>query len=207
MRIDSVKQKNKLFNLTLTAAFVAIIAVMCFTPLGYLKAGVVEITLLSIPVAAGAVLLGRGGGFILGLAFGISSFIQCFGMSAFGAALLSINPFFTAVTCILPRIAVGFFSAWIFEELSKTRLNVRVNSAITFLSASLINTVGFVSLLVILFGKTEYIAQLMQSVSATNLLLFAFLFAGINSLVEAAASAVSGALLGGVLIRLKKSVR
>ena len=202
-----MKKNKELFNLTLTAAFIAIIAVMCFTPLGYLKIGIIEITLLTIPVAAGAVLLGKGGGLILGLAFGISSFIQCFGMSAFGAALLSINPLLTAVVCIVPRILVGFFSAWIFEALSKTALHVRISSAITFLSASLINTVGFVGLLVILFGRTEYIAQLMQSVSATNLLIFAFLFAGVNSLVEAAASAVSGALLGKVLIRLKKSVR
>lgn len=202
-----MKKNNELLKLTLTAAFIAIIAVMCFTPLGYLKVGIVEITLLAIPVAAGGILLGKVGGFVLGLAFGISSLIQCFGMSAFGATLLSINPVFTALVCILPRVAVGFFSAWIFELLSKTKLNVSISSAISFLSASLINTVGFVGLLVILFGKTDYVASLMEALSATNLFVFGILFAGINSLVEAAACTVSGALLGGVLMKLRKSVK
>ena len=32
-----MQNKNKLFSLTLTAAFLAIIVVMAFTPIGYLK--------------------------------------------------------------------------------------------------------------------------------------------------------------------------
>ena len=79
--------KTNLLRLTLTAVFIAIIAVMSFTPVGYLKLGVIEITFLVAPVVAGGVLLGKWGGLVLGAAFGISSFLQCFGMSAFGADL------------------------------------------------------------------------------------------------------------------------
>ena len=102
-----MKQKN-IFFLTLSAVFIAIIAVMSFTPVGYLKIGIVEITLLVAPVVAGGILLGRWGGLLLGAAFGISSFLQCFGMSTFGATMLSINPVFTAIVCLLPRLALGF---------------------------------------------------------------------------------------------------
>ena len=41
---------NKVHKMTLTAILMAIILVMSFTPAGYLKAGPVEITFLTIPV-------------------------------------------------------------------------------------------------------------------------------------------------------------
>ena len=74
---------------------IAIIVLMSFTPVGYLKVGTVEITFLMIPVIIGAITLGAKSGAILGAVFGITSFIQCFGMSSFGIILLSINPVFT----------------------------------------------------------------------------------------------------------------
>ena len=47
---------------------------------------------MTVPVAVGAIILGPKGGAICGLAFGITSFMQCFGMGAFGTMLFSINP-------------------------------------------------------------------------------------------------------------------
>lgn len=195
--------KTNLLRLTLTAVFIAIIAVMSFTPVGYLKLGVVEITFLVAPVVAGGVLLGKWGGFALGAAFGISSFLQCFGMSAFGAAMLSIHPVFAALVCLLPRLLLGFFAAWLFEALSKTKCPSAVSGALSFLCGSLINTVCFVGLLVLLFGKTEFVTSMMESMGARSLLAFAVAFAGVNSLVEAAANTVLGAALTPVLLKLK----
>ena len=77
------------------ALLVAIILLMAFTPIGYIKTAGLEITLIVVPVAVGAVTLGPTAGAILGGVFGITSFIQCFGMSQFGALLLGINPFLT----------------------------------------------------------------------------------------------------------------
>ena len=64
------------------ALLVAIILLMAFTPIGYIKTAGLEITLIVIPVAVGAVTLGPAAGAILGGVFGITSFIQCFGMCA-----------------------------------------------------------------------------------------------------------------------------
>lgn len=89
------------------ALFVAIILLMAFTPIGYIKTAGLEITLIVVPVAVGAVTLGPTAGAILGGAFGITSFIQCFGMSAFGAILLEVNPFFTFLVCVPTRILEG----------------------------------------------------------------------------------------------------
>lgn len=70
------------------AILIAIILVMAFTPLGYLKTAGLEITFIQVPVIVGAILMGPTAGAILGGVFGLTSFIQCFGLSAFGAALL-----------------------------------------------------------------------------------------------------------------------
>ena len=85
------------------ALLVAIIIVLAFTPLGYIKTLGLEITLIVVPVTVGAITLGPAAGAVLGLVFGLTSFIQCFGMSAFGAALFQINPFTTCIVCIVPR--------------------------------------------------------------------------------------------------------
>ena len=199
-------KKNNLFFLTLSAVFIAIIAVMSFTPIGYLKFGIVEITLIAIPVAFGGTLLGKWGGLLLGTAFGVSSFIQCFGASGFGATLLSISPVKTFIVCMLPRMALGFFSAWIFEAMSK-KVNAPVSGVVSFLSAAIINTVGFVGLLAAFFYNTEYIQSIAEQLGATNVFVFAALFAGTNALIEAAACGACGAVLAPLSKKLKSQVR
>ena len=201
-----MKDKNKLFSLTLTAAFLALIIVMAFTPVGYLRVGVIEITLLVLPVVLGAVTVGTGAGVFLGFAFGATSFAQCFGMSPFGAAMLSIQPVYTALVCFLPRVLLGLCAGLLFRALQKTKLPAAVSIGLTALCASLINTVGFVGLLVLLFGKTDYIQGLMETLGSANLFAFALAFAGVNSLVEAAANTVLGAAVGSVLLKLKRRI-
>lgn len=99
------------------ALLVAIILLMAFTPIGYIKTAGLEITLIVVPVAVGAVTLGPTAGAILGGVFGITSFIQCFGMSQFGALLLGINPFLTFLVCVPTRILMGWLTGlWITKN-------------------------------------------------------------------------------------------
>ena len=99
------------------ALMVTIIFVMAFTPLGYFRTLGLSITFLTVPVAVGAMILGPLGGAICGLAFGITSFMQCFGMGAFGTMLFSINPLGTAVVCIVPRLLEGWITGLIFKAV------------------------------------------------------------------------------------------
>ena len=201
-------QKNmnvsSILKLTLTAVFLAIIIVMSFTPLGYLKIGTVEISLLTIPVAAGAAILGIGGGAFLGLAFGISSLIQCFGMSAFGTALMGINPVFTAIMCIVPRVFVGIVPALIYKALENKNLQVNVASLIAFLAAAITNTVLFVGSFILFFGRTEFYSGLETQFGTTGIIAFFAAFVGVNGIIEAIAGGAIGGALGGVIKRLKK---
>lgn len=193
-----------ILKLTLTAVFLAIIVVMSFTPLGYLKLGTIEISLLAIPVAAGAALLGVGGGALLGLAFGVSSLIQCFGMSAFGTALMGINPVLTSILCIVPRILVGVASALVYKVLKGKNVQANVASLASFLTAAVVNTILFVGLFILMFGNTEFYAGLETQFATTNVIAFFAAFVGVNGIVEAVASGVVGGALGGVIVRIEK---
>ena len=58
------------------AVLIAIMLILAFTPLGYLRIGPLAISLMTIPVVIGAMILGPAGGAVLGLVFGLTSFYQ-----------------------------------------------------------------------------------------------------------------------------------
>ncbi len=203
MNNKSMKMESVL-KLTLTAIFLAIIVVMSFTPIGYLKIGAIEISLLAIPVAAGAALLGVGGGALLGLAFGVTSLIQCFGMSAFGTAIMGINPVSTVIICILPRVLVGVASALVYKVLKGKNVQANISALASFLTAAVVNTILFVGLFIALFGRTEFYAGLETQFATTGVVAFFAAFVGLNGVVEAVASAAVGGALGGVIKRIEK---
>ncbi len=181
------------------ALLVAIILLMAFTPIGYIKTLGLEITLIVIPVAVGAVTLGPAGGAILGGVFGITSFIQCFGMSAFGTVLLGVNPFLTFLVCVPTRILVGWLTGLIYKGLGKTSLPSGASITIANLCCPLLNTALFMGSLVTLFAGT-----MREQFGMTQVLPFIVTFVGINGLVEAAVCFVVGA---GVSVALKKALK
>ena len=91
------KQNQKSKTIALLGVLSALVIIMAFTPIGYLRVGVISISFLMIPVAIGSVARGPMGGAILGTVFGITSFAQCFGMDAFGTFLAQKNVFFTFI--------------------------------------------------------------------------------------------------------------
>lgn len=199
-----MNNSKKLLKLTVNAAFIAIIAVMSFTPIGYLKIGTIEISLLAIPVAFGGAVMGVSSGAILGLAFGISSFIQCFGMSAFGTTLMGINPVFTFIICVIPRVLMGAGSALVYGFLKKKSVQDNVCSLVSFLTAAVLNTLLFVGSFILLFGNTEFYAGLETQFQATNVIAFFAAFVGVNGIVEALAGGAFGGAVGKAITKLKK---
>lgn len=104
------------------AVLIAIMLILAFTPLGYLRIGPLAISLMTIPVVIGAMLLGPTGGAVLGLVFGLTSFYQCFAGDPFGAALVAMNPFFTFLVCIPTRTLMGWLSGVIFKEIGRAHV-------------------------------------------------------------------------------------
>lgn len=191
-------KKNGKFNTTYLvemALLIAVILIMAFTPIGYIKTFGLEITLIVVPVAVGAIVLGPAAGAILGGVFGITSFIQCFGMSAFGAMLLSINPAATFVVCFVSRLLMGWLTGLIFQGLKKTNSLKKAAVFIANLCCPLLNTLLFMTTLMLFFYKTEFIQGIAEGMKVANPFAFVVAFVGINGLIEAAACFVVGSAI------------
>lgn len=181
-------------ELTLLGLLTAILLVMSFTPLGYLNIGPLAITFNTIPVAIAAVALGPVGGAVTGAVFGITSFLQCLGIggsSAMGVILFEINPFFAFVQRFVPRLLMGMLAGCVFRLLRK-RAGSTVAAFVAAFSAAFLNTALFMSALVLLFGNTEYVRNLM---GGRNVLVFICTFVGINAVCEMlATTCITGAV-------------
>lgn len=181
--------RKKIMFMAELAILTAIIILMSFTPLGYLHAGAIEITFITIPVIIGAIVMGPLAGGILGGVFGLSSFIQCFGMSAFGAALLAINPAFTFILCFVPRVLMGVLTGLIFKAFRKKKFYAFLVPSIC---GALLNTLLFVLGLIIMFGSSGYISDMIASIGSGSVFAFIVAFVGLNGLIEAVSCAIIG---------------
>ncbi len=191
-------KNSKTLYMVRMALLISIIVLMAFTPLGYLRTPGVEITFIMIPVVIGSVLLGQKAGMILGGVFGLTSFIQCFGMSQFGAALLAINPILTFILCMIPRLLMGYFAGIAYNLLKKKNQITAFGAAA--LTGPLTNTLFFVGGVILLFGNSEYI---MGMRGGMNIIAFFAAFVGLNGVIEAGVSFVVST---AILTALKKYI-
>lgn len=190
------KQTNKIYRMTLTAILIALIFVMSFTPLGYLNIGIVSITFMSIPVVIGAITEGPFIGAVLGFVFGVTSLVQALKGDPFGSALLSINPWFTAILCIVPRALMGFLSGLIFKAVS-SKTKSKISYIISSFSSGFFNTVFFVGLLLLFFFKSDYIQSIGTTVPAVLSAMITF-----NAVIEWIACTLVGT---AVSVAVKKA--
>ncbi|MDF2907243.1 MAG: putative rane protein [Herbinix sp.] len=181
MKTITNKRTLKMVQLAL---FTAIILLMAFTPLGYIKTPGLEITLLVVPVAVGAIILGPTAGAILGGVFGVTSFIQAFG-GPLGAALLGISVIGTFVLCVVTRILMGWLTGLIFKAMNRWDRTKLISHATANLAGALLNTVLFMSTFVLLFYNTDYVQGIVTALGATNPIHFILLFVTVNGLIEA----------------------
>lgn len=178
---------EKIKKITITAILAALIIILAFLPI---KTMALEITLTIIPITVGLIIAGPSIGAILGLIFGVVSFLQCLGYSHFGAVLLSINPFLTFLVCVPTRVLAGWLSGLVYRVLNRHVSKNIISIAVVSVLMPLLNTIFFMGTLVICFYNTDYIQGFVEILGATNPLSFIILFTGINGLVEMICGAV-----------------
>ena len=132
---------------------------------------------------------------VLGAVFGLTSFAQCFGADAFGAALLSINPFLTFLVCVPTRTLMGFLAGVIFRGVHRIDKTKTVSYFVGGLSGAVLNTVFFMGLLMVCFWNTDYIQGLNQTMGGLGLWAFLIAFVGINGVVEAIVACAAGGII------------
>ena len=198
--MTNTTRRTKIVRMTLLAMLAAVLIVLAFVnipmPMG------LSITFNMIPVAIAVMAMGMPGGLIIGGAFGLISFLQCFGIfgsSALGAALVSYNPFLMFVQRFVSRVLVGALAAVVWSSLKKTKLPLYVRGAVTGFSAAFFNTLFFMSLLVLFFGSTDKLAG---PIAEKGVFLYIITSVGINAVVEMIVAAL---VTGAAGVALKKA--
>ena len=194
---------NKKFTtsqITLLGLMIAILLLMAYTPLGYLNIGPLAITFNIIPVAISAITMGPVGGAIAGAVFGLTSFLQCIGVggvSSMGVVLFGINPVLAFIQRFVPRLLDGLLLGYIFRGVKKAS-NARLGCFITGFFSAFLNTLFFMTALVVLFGNTEYMQGL---IGGKNIILFVCGFVGINAVCEMVSSTIITGAVGFALLK------
>lgn len=188
-------------SMAILSMMTALLLIFSFTPIGTIPIGPLSITLNVIPVAIAAVVLGPRGGLIIGSVFGLLSFLQCVGVgvpSAMGVTLFAIDPFLTFIQRVVPRALDGLLLGILFKGLRKIT-GVVPAGFVTGFCAAFFNTVLFMGSLVLLFGQTEYMQEL---IGGRNILMFICAFVGINAVVEMIVSTLIVGVICAALSRV-----
>ncbi len=161
-----------------------------------------SITFNMIPVAIAAIAVGPKGGAIIGGAFGLISFLQCFGImgsSGLGIALMQegASPVLMFIHRFGSRLIDGLALGYIFRAL-RGKINVYAGCSITGFLAAFLNTLLFMSTLVWFFSGMPTMVKGMAGRA-----FFAYIVAavGVNGLVEMAVSTVLTGAIGAALYK------
>ena len=197
-----MKKQTDVRSLAILGLMTALLILFSFTPIGTIPIGPLSITLNIIPIAIAAIALGPKGGLAMGCVFGLLSFLQCIGVgipSGMGAVLFGISPALAFLQRFVPRALDGLLVGLIFRAGEKKFGRVPACFLAGFCSAFL-NTLFFMSALVLLFGNTEYVQNLM---AGRNVLVFICAFVGVNAVVEMISSTLITGLVGTALYQAK----
>lgn len=157
-----MQKKTNVRLLTQMALLTALMLVMAFTPLGYIPLPFMNATTMHIPVIIGACLLGPKMGGVLGGLFGITSVVRATispNLTSFVfTPFYSFSPEFhgswtSLIVAIVPRILIGVCAGFVFLGLKKLIHNETISLAVSGFVGSMVNTIGVMGLIYLLFGE------------------------------------------------------
>ncbi|MBE6534624.1 MAG: ECF transporter S component [Ruminococcaceae bacterium] len=193
-----MKSTERTKRLVIASLIIAIIALMGFTPLGYIKIGPIEVTFLMIPVVIGASVLGIRWGTLFGAIFGITSFIQCFGYSPFGTALFAINPFYTFLLCVVPRTLMGLLAGLIFKAISKIDKTKIISFIVTAISGAVLNTLFFTIMFIVFFRNADILGMSLSTMSIIEVI---GILVTLNAILEIIVCGIIGAAISKIIVK------
>lgn len=192
-------KNKKTTNMVIFSMLLAIEVVMSFTPLGFLRIGLLSMTMLHIPVIICAMALGKKYGAALGFVMGFCSFYN----ATFSPTITSFcfTPFFSMggvegnwtslLIAFIPRIALGYGAGAIYERLKSK--NGRTAAALSGLSGALINTIG------VLGGIWIFFKEPYEAVLGNTIVALLMTTVGVNSIAEAVVGVIAAMAVHTVL--------
>lgn len=162
----------KFARLTRLALFLALLAVLTFTPLGFIPLPFVSFTIIHIPVIVAAVLFGPVDGMILGAAFGVFSMWKAT-VAPLAPTDLLFSPFVSGlplqslVMVLVPRVLLGLIAALLYLWLSRVIKKPSLAAGLAGLLASLCHSLMVLGLLSVFFDALP-LAELFATVLSLN---------------------------------------
>ena len=196
------KGKMSARELTTLGLLTGVLLLMSVTPLGYFHTFGLDISLMMVPVAIGAMLMGPKAGAWLGLIFGATSFYQAVtGSSAFSTMLFNIIPIYAFLLCIPTRVLMGFLTGVIFKAAQKVDKKKTVCYFVGGFFAAFLNTLFFMGVLLICYWNTEFIQGINETLGGLNPLMFVVAFVGVNGALEMPSSCIVGGIVSKAVNR------
>ncbi|MCR5023576.1 MAG: ECF transporter S component [Lachnospiraceae bacterium] len=182
--------KNTNVNVARLATMALLTAAIFVLQFVTVPLGAITVSLSMVPVAIAAITMGSVYGLIGGAIWGLASIIKALlGSSGLTSTLFTISPLLTIVLCFVPRMLDGFLLGFIYKGARKFT-NVLVAGTITGFFSAFLNTVFFMSTIVLLFGNTEYVQNMM---AGKNVIVFICSIIAGNAIFEMlVASIVTG---------------
>ena len=200
-------QQQRILNMAILAMLLALVIVLQIFA-GFIKVGPFSPSFVLIPIVVAAILTGPKGGAFIGAAFGVVVIIQCFsGIDAGGFILWGINPFLTALICLVKGIAAGVVPGVVYKAIAGKEPQdgrILVASIIASLTAPVVNTGLFIIGLSTFFTETLYAWS-----GGTNVMLYILTgLIGINFIIEFSINAVVSPAISTVTkIATKKLIK
>lgn len=206
-----MQNRKEITTMVLTALFSAIIIIMAFTPLGYIPLGIINATIIQIPVIIGSLFCGPKQGAFLGFLFGFTSFLKNTIMPATLSAFV-FSPvlagsmfgikgvFFSTFICFVPRILVGVLPYFIYKGMKRFSKWKVVNFTVAGVLGAFANTLLVMGSIYLLY-KDAYAAA--QGIDPATVLAVIGGIIGFNGVIEAVLSGVIVSAVGIVLNKIK----
>lgn len=198
MNVQSSRRKKvNVRSMTIIGVLSAISIMLSMTPLGFIPIGLTSATIMHIPVIIGAIIEGPIVGIAIGFIFGATSLLRALTMPTITSFPL-INP----IVSILPRLLIGIAAYYTYRLAMKLTKNVSISAWITGAVGSLVNTVGVLGMIYVLYGEryAEASAQALgEGVLSAKVLILTIV--ATNGIPEAI---VGGFVVSAVIVILNK---
>lgn len=208
MDISSSKRSARKINVRRMAVIgilSAISIMLSMIPgIGYIPIGPTNATIMHIPVIIGAIIEGPVVGIAIGFMFGMTSLVRALTMPT-----PTTFPFINPLISVLPRLLIGIGAYYIFKLVMKsTKENKALAGWIAGLFGSIINTVGVLGMIYLLYGTRYaqgYAEATETAVESAGVLISTLILT--NGIPEAIVGGFLVSALSVALVKVKKRKR
>lgn len=204
------KQRAKLNNSVKLALLIAVMLAMDLTGLAMIPLPGQYASIMTVPVAVGAMLLGPAAGGALGTVMGCISFSNAI-KTGFSTLFLAGYTggwvvLLAFVNSILPRVLMGFCVGWFFRLVHKLDKTKTLSYYLGGVAAPLLNTLFYMTVLVCIYLNAPTLETLLGpellETFRNNILLFVAGYVGIQAVLEA----IVGCIISGSVCKILSKI-